>query len=213
MEIHHWPLYRLRVTTPRLELSLPDLELLDRLASVAAGPVHDPARMPFSIPWTDTPPAERARSTFQHVLRGIAEWTPHDWSLALVVRRDGEVVGRQDISATDFAVTREAGTGSWLAMAHQGRGLGTEMRAAVAHLAFAGLGARALTSAAAIDNAPSLAVSRRLGYRPDGLSVTAVRGRPRTFQRFRLDRAAWEEHRTVPVEIAGLEECLPLFGI
>lgn len=212
MEPHHWPLYGLRLTTPRLELTLPDLDLLDRLASVAAGPLHDPSTMPFTVPWTDAAPAERGRATFQHVLRTIAEWTPRRWTLSLVVRRAGQVVGRQDISATDFEVTRETGTGSWLGMPHQGEGLGTEMRAAVAHLAFAGLGAHTMTSAAAIDNKPSLGVSRRLGYRPDGLQVTSVRGRPRTFQRLRLDRAAWAEHRTIPVEISGLERCLPLFG-
>jgi hypothetical protein len=31
-------------------------------------------------------------------------------------------------------------------------------------------------------------------------------------QRLRLDRAAWEAHRKVPVDIEGLEPCLPLLG-
>ncbi|MFD8162962.1 GNAT family N-acetyltransferase [Streptomyces malaysiensis] len=212
MDSHYWPLYRLRLRTPRLELRLPDIPRLDELAAAAADGVHDPAEMPFSNPWTDAPPEERGRSSFQHVLRTIAEWRPEQWTLSLAVLHEGTVIGRQDLLATDFAVTREAETGSWLGAAHQGKGLGTEMRAAVAHLAFEGLGARSVTSGAMVENGRSLGVSRRLGYRPDGLSVVAVRGEARTLQRLRLDRAAWEEHRTTPVEIAGLEPCRPLFG-
>ncbi|WP_326765720.1 hypothetical protein OG978_15020 [Streptomyces sp. NBC_01591] len=36
MKPQHWPLYGLRLRTPRLEPRLPDLELLDGLAPVAA---------------------------------------------------------------------------------------------------------------------------------------------------------------------------------
>ncbi|MFF7654669.1 GNAT family N-acetyltransferase [Streptomyces sp. NPDC007983] len=212
MDPHHWPLYGLRIHTPRLELRLPDLPRTDELAAVAAGGVHDPAEMPFSVPWTDAAPEERGRATFQHVLRTIAEWRPEDWTLSLAVLHEGTVIGRQDLLAADFAVTREAETGSWLGTAHQGRGFGTEMRAAVAHLAFAGLGARSLTSGAFVENGRSLGVSRRLGYRPDGLRTLAVRGEARTLQRLRLDRAAWEERRTVPVEVRGLEPCREMFG-
>ncbi|MFF7343210.1 GNAT family N-acetyltransferase [Streptomyces antimycoticus] len=212
MDPHYWPLYGLRLRTPRLELRLPDIPLLDELAAVAADGVHDPAEMPFSIPWTDAPPEERGRSSFQHLLGTIAEWRPEKWTLSLAVLYEGAAIGRQDLFATEFAVTREAETGSWLGATHQGKGLGTEMRAAVAHLAFEGLGALSLTSGAMVENGRSLGVSRRLGYRPDGLSMVAVRGEARTIQRLRLDRAAWEEHRTTPVEMAGLEPCRPLFG-
>ncbi|MFE2442487.1 GNAT family N-acetyltransferase [Streptomyces melanosporofaciens] len=212
MDPHYWPLYGLRLRTPRLELRLPDLHLLDELAAVAADGVHDPAEMPFGIPWTDAPPEERGRSSFQHLLGTIAEWRPEKWTLSFAVLHEGVVIGRQDLSATEFAVTREAETGSWLGVAHQGKGLGTEMRAAVTHLAFEGLGALSLTSGAMVENGRSLGVSRRLGYRPDGLSVLAVKGEARTLQRLRLDRAAWEEHRTTSVEMTGLEPCRALFG-
>jgi RimJ/RimL family protein N-acetyltransferase len=213
MKPRFWPLYGLRVTTPRLELRLPGLDELDDLAGVAAGGVHEEAGMPFVVPWTDAAPDERGRATFQHVLGTIAEWRPEKWTLSLVVSHDGEVVGRQDLFATDFAVTREAETGSWLGLAHQGRGIGTEMRAAALHLAFEGLGARCATSAAMTDNNRSLGVSRRLGYVPDGLTVASVRGQARTLRRLRLDRPTWQSHRTVPVDIHGLGPCLPLFGV
>lgn len=62
MQPHHWPLYGLRLRTPRLELRLPELELLDDLASVAVDGVHPPADMPFTAPWTDASPAERGKA-------------------------------------------------------------------------------------------------------------------------------------------------------
>lgn len=212
MEPAIWPLYDLRITTPRLELRLPNLDELSELARVAAAGVHDEGWMPFAVAWTDVSPEERGRATFQHLLGTVAGWTPRKWSLGLAVSCEGRVVGRQDLGATDFAVTGEAHTGSWLGRAYQGRGIGTEMRAAVLHLAFEGLGAQYLTSGAMTDNARSLRVSSRLGYRPDGSEVLSVRGEARPHQRLRLDRAGWEAHRTVPVELHGLEPSLALFG-
>ncbi|MFC9618441.1 GNAT family N-acetyltransferase [Streptomyces sp. NPDC056930] len=212
MNPQHWPLYGLRLRTPRLELRLPELELLDDLASVAADGVHVPADMPFTVPWTDASPAERGKAVFQHVLATVANWSVRDWALSLAVLHEGKVVGRQDVMAKDFAVTGEVGTGSWLGLAHQGQGIGTEMRAAALHLAFAGLGARTAVSAAMTDNPRSLGVSRRLGYLPDGLEVAAVRGAPVTLQRLRLDRARWEAYRAVEVTVEGLDDCRKEFG-
>ncbi|MET9659199.1 GNAT family protein [Streptomyces sp. NPDC006510] len=212
MKPQHWPLYGLRLRTPRLELRLPDLELLDDLASVAADGVHAPGEMPFTVPWTDASPGECGRAVFQHVLGTIADWSVRDWALSLVVLCEGTVVGRQDVMAKEFAVTGEVSTGSWLGLAHQGRGIGTEMRAAALHLAFAGLGARTAVSAAMTDNPRSLGVSRRLGYLPDGLEVATVRGVPVTLQRLRMDRARWAEYRTVEVTVEGLGGCREEFG-
>lgn len=207
-----WPLYGLRLTTPRLELRLPGPEALEELAAVAAGGVHEPDAMPFSVPWTDEAPEQRGRGTYQHVLGTIAEWRREKWTLSLAVLHEGKVVGRQDLTAADFPVTKEAGTGSWLGLAHQGRGIGTEMRAAALHLAFEGLGARSVRSAAMTDNPRSLRVSRKLGYRLDGMAIASVRAKARTVQRLRLDRAAWEAQRRTPVSLHGLEPCRALFG-
>ncbi|MET7309541.1 GNAT family N-acetyltransferase [Streptomyces sp. NPDC005134] len=212
MDRRHWPLYGLRIRTPRLELRLPDLELLDDLSTVAADGVHAPDTMPFTVPWTDGPPAERGRAVYQHVLGTVANWSVRNWVLSLAVLHESKVVGRQDLGAADFAVTGEVSTGSWLGLAHQGQGIGTEMRAAVLHLAFAGLGARTATSSAMTDNPRSLGVSRRLGYLPDGLEVAALRGAPVTLQRLRIDRDRWAEHRTVDVRIEGLDACRKDFG-
>ena len=104
-------------------------------------------------------------------------------------------------------------TGSWLGLGHQRQGIGTEMRAAVLHLAFAGLGAKYAVSSANSDNAASLGVSRKLGYALDGITRQVSRGHPLTNVRFRLDRQTWAERAVVPVGIAGLDPCLPMFGL
>lgn len=208
----HWPLSGLRLTTPRLELRLPDLDQLAALGSLAADGVHDPAVQPFTVPWTDAEPAQRGRNVLQYHWRCWGEWQPEQWVLNLVVLHDGIVVGTQGISARDFAVCREVSTGSWLGRAHQGRGLGTEMRAAVLHLAFAGLGAQHAVSGALDHNTASLTVSRKLGYRDDGVERHSVRGTAALVHRLRLTAEQWQERQQVPVGVEGLAACLPWFG-
>ena len=61
-----WPMAGLRLRTPALELRWPSLGDLDALADLAAVGVHDPDVQPFTVPWTDVPPDERARSTMQY---------------------------------------------------------------------------------------------------------------------------------------------------
>ncbi|MDT0270882.1 GNAT family protein [Streptomyces sp. DSM 44915] len=212
MLIDHWPLAGLRLRTPRLELRLPDDEELAGLADLAAAGVHPPAEMPFSVPWTDRPPPAQQLATIQHHWLARANLTPERWSLDLAAFVAGRPVGTQSLAATDFAVLRETATGSWLGRAHQGHGLGTEMRAAVLELAFAGLGAEQSVSGAMLDNTASLRVSTRLGYQDDGLTRLVVRGRPVTQRRLRLTRERWLAHRSVPVEISGLAPCRPLLG-
>lgn len=208
-----WPLAGLRLRTPLLELRWPSQADLDALAGLAADGVHDPAVQPFGVAWTDVGPAERARSVLQYHWGRWAAWTPADWRLELAVVRDGTVVGTQGVSGADFAIRREVATGSWLGRAFQGQGIGTQMRAAVLALAFEGLDARYACSDAFEDNAASLGVSRKLGYADDGIQTFSIRGRAAVSRRLRLDRAAWRAARSVPVEVTGLEPCLPDFGL
>ncbi|MDX3103816.1 GNAT family N-acetyltransferase [Nonomuraea angiospora] len=213
MLVDHFPPAGLRLTTPRLELRLPSPEELAELADLAAGGVHDPDASPFLVRWTDAPPAEAARSVIHYHWRQLGAWTAREWSLDLTVFRDGVVAGQQSLAARDLGITRQVRTTSWLGRRHQGQGAGTEMRAAVLHLAFAGLGAEEALSGALEHNVASLAVSRKLGYEPDGRRWHALDGRMVVEHRFRLSREAWERHRTVPVQIDGLEPCLPLMGL
>ncbi|GAA2239369.1 MULTISPECIES: GNAT family N-acetyltransferase [Kitasatospora] len=209
----HWPLAGLRLTTPRLELRLPSPGELAALASLAAEGVHDPAVQPFTVAWTDVAPEQRAQSVLQYHWRCWGEWRPEDWELNLVVLQDGVVVGTQGISARDFVIRREVHSGSWLGRRYHHRGLGTEMRAAVLHLAFAGLDAQHAVSGAFADNTASLGVSGKLGYRDDGIEHHVVRAQAAVLRRLRLTSEQWREHQLVPVKIEGLQECLPWFGL
>jgi RimJ/RimL family protein N-acetyltransferase len=210
----HWPFFDLRITTPRVELRYPDDDIVFALVDVAAGGVHDPATMPFMIPWTDLPPDERAVSSLQFLWRSRANLAPADWSLPFAVFADGELCGVQDVLATDFARRRTVKTGSWLARRAQGRGIGTEMRRAVLHLAFAGLGAEVAETGAWHDNEASLGVTRKLGYVPNGESTEVRRDTPDRQLHYRMPRAHWEaEVRRDDIELHGVEPCLPLLGL
>jgi RimJ/RimL family protein N-acetyltransferase len=209
--MRHWPLLDLRLTTPRLELRLPSLADLDELADRALEGVHEPGFMPFLQPWTEAPADQLSRNTIKYHLGMLAAWRPEEWRVNFIVVHDGRVIGSQGIGATDFVTSREISSGSWLGRAWQGKGLGTEMRAAVLNLAFDGLGAETATSSAFVNNPASLAVSRKLGYQPDGITTRVVQGRRRIDQRLRVNRHDFV--CPVPVEIHGLDACLSDFAL
>ena len=197
--------------TPRLEIRLPrEDEFADLLALIVGG-IHDPATMPFTTPFTDRPSPQRERESAQWWWRQRAEWSADKWNLTGAVFVDGRVVGVQDINAEHFASVRSVATGSWLGLAHQGQGLGREMRQAILHLAFAGLGAEEALSGAFFDNAPSLATSRSVGYQTNGEVLAARRDGSARLVNLRIDRPTWEGRRRDDIEIIGLDGCLDMF--
>jgi RimJ/RimL family protein N-acetyltransferase len=204
----HRELWSIHLRTPRLELRLPtDEDLLD-LYRVAEAGIHPPEEMPFGVAWTDD--LNEADFVAFH-RRAWNEWTPEAWQLNLVTFLDGRAIGTQGVTAKDFPVSREVTTGSWLGAPFQGRGYGTEQRAAVLELAFRGLGAKAATSGALAHNAASQRVSAKLGYRTTGISELSPRGEPVPHYDYRIERHEWRS--PVAVEIDGLDAALPLFGI
>ena len=212
-DTHPWPLYGLRITTPRLELRMPDDEDAVELFEAARAGIHAAGEMPFGVPWTDwltSPRALERYLSFQWSARGAI--TPEKWSVQFAVIADGRIVGSQELAAEDFAGSRSVCSGSWLTASAQGKGIGVEMRAAVLHLAFAGLGALEAQTSAWIDNTASQRVSLRLGYVHEGQSLLARRGEPTPHLRFRLTREAWQANHFDGIEIHGLEPCLPLLG-
>ena len=206
-----WPLFDLVVRTPRLDLRLPREDEFAALIDLADQGIHDPETMPFFVPWTDLEPRQRARETAQWLWGHRANWSPENWTLTAAAFVDGRPVGMQDVVAQHFRAVRSVETGSWLGRAHQGQGLGREMRQAILHLAFAGLGAEEALSGAFEDNAASLAVSRAVGYEENGEARGHRRdGSGRTI-RFRMGRVQWERKRRDDIEIIGLDRCLDLF--
>lgn len=187
-----------------VELRAGDLDGVVGLARLAADGIVPAGRpTPFAGDWADCAPDERARRVLRWQLAGWGSWTAGSWRLDFVVRRGGVVVGTQSLEADGFAVRREVATGSWLGLAHQGRGTGRLMRSAVLQLAFGHLGALAAVSTAFVDNAASQGVSRRLGYREDGLETREREGHRALLQRFRLDAGDWADHHLPGVLVEG----------
>jgi RimJ/RimL family protein N-acetyltransferase/predicted GNAT family acetyltransferase len=201
------PLTRIRLRTPHLELRLPTIAELRRLYEVAAAGVHDPAFMPFELAWTDD--LNEPDFLAYHADK-LASFADESWELSLVAFLDGEPVGVQALTATRFAEHRIVSTGSWLGQPFQGRGLGTEMRAAALTLAFDGLGTVTARSGAIQGNAASLGVSRKLGYDAVGVQMVSPRGVPVPHDNLELARDRFRS--PVPVDVSGLEGLLPLFG-
>jgi RimJ/RimL family protein N-acetyltransferase len=143
-------------------------DLLPDLLEIARVGIHAPDRMPFAVPWTDTPPEDFARQFLSHHWGTRAGFTRARWSVNFAVHHEGKLVGSQAISTQSYLVTRTGETGSWLGMSFQGKGVGTLMRQVVCALMFDHLDAAEITSGAYLDNPASLAVSRKVGYRPNG---------------------------------------------
>jgi len=203
----YWPLFDLSVRTPRVELRYPDDELALRAVELSRKGIHDPATMPFGFPWTDAKSPEFERNSLKHYWRNRVDHEPNKWRFTFVVLFDGDVVGVQGMDADNFAKLRQAETGSWLGRAYQGQGIGKEMRAAILHLLFAGLGAQRAISGAWHDNASSLGVSRALGYSENGSEYRMRRDEPDRLIHLVLTREDWEPTRRDDIEIVGLDGC------
>jgi RimJ/RimL family protein N-acetyltransferase len=126
MAEQYWPLFGLRVRTPRLELRYPTDDDLFAVVALAAEGIHDPDTMPFYVPWTRAESPELERGMLQYFWSQRGALSPTRWSLPLVVFEGRQPVGIQDVMAEQFPVTRAVETGSWLVRRAQGRGLGKE---------------------------------------------------------------------------------------
>ncbi|MBD8000248.1 GNAT family N-acetyltransferase [Oerskovia gallyi] len=187
-----WPPSGLRVVSGDLELRHLDEDLLYRLAVVGGEGIHDEGFMPFMFPWSRGSAVEVGRSILAYQWGAASRIAPASWAIELAVVRDGEVLGVQALTASDFVVTRTAESGSWLGRRHQGAGVGTLARLMILELLFAGFDARTATTSAWEDNGPSNGVTRKLGYRPNGTAALAREGKAAADVRYRLDREDWD---------------------
>jgi RimJ/RimL family protein N-acetyltransferase len=212
MSGHPWPLFDLRIRTPRLELRLPTDDDLLELARAARAGIVERDQTVFMVPWHHLPSPAFERQYLLHCWAVRGRWSPQRWQLGLGVVVDGRSVGMQDVMATDFAIKRAVSSASWLTKEFHGRGIGTEMRAAVLAFAFDGLGATVAESGYFEGNEPSARVSEKLGYVPNGQEVFAVEGMRVVERKVRVTPETWNRD-LVPVTIEGLEPCLKLLGV
>ncbi|MEM7091408.1 MAG: GNAT family protein [Actinomycetota bacterium] len=206
-----WPLYDLVIRTPKVEIRIPtDDEWMALLLQVDERLYESTGVYPFTSDWVSQP----CHEGMQFYWRTKAEWTAASWTALLTIFLDGEPVGVQAIDATNFAVLRTVSTGSWLVPRAQGRGIGTEMRAAVLHFAFAGLGALEAHSEAHVANEASLAITRVLGYEFTHMENATFAGERVQQWHTMLRREVWERHplhQRDDITIEGLDELTDWF--
>lgn len=207
-----WPASAVSVRSGDIELRWIDDDLLVQLAELAGRGIHDPGTMPFERPWSRGTTDDVARSVLAYQWGIRNRVSPDAFAVEFAVLHHGIPAGVQGLTANEWPVLRHVTTGSWLGRAHQGRGIGTRMRMLALHLAFEGLGAREATSGAFVDNGPSNAVSRRVGYEPDGAFHVAREGVAVLHNRYVMTRDRWEELRGdhgavlgAPIEMRGVE--------
>ena len=181
------PLLGLRMTAGPVELRGVTDDLVGPLAELAIRGVHDPDYMPFFVPWSTAPAAEMPRNMAQFHWGQRAGFSVQKWAMDLAVFYDGELVGSQGFGTRDYLITRVGETGSWLGREFHGRGIGTAMRKVICAFIFDHLGADYITSSAYSDNPASLGVSRKCGYRENGVSILNRMGKPATLQRLLLE--------------------------
>ena len=213
MGSEHWPLSGLEVRTPRITLRYLDDELADQVIAVALRGVHDPATMPFGIPWTDLPSPEMEQEALRFYWSSRAGTRPDTWRLLHAVIVDGTVVGSIDLTAVDFPALRQFETGSWLGREYQGQGIGKEMRHAALTLGFDGLDAEVATTGLWHDNAASLGVTTSLGYEPTGRRRALRRGQPDEMLGFAMDREHWATLRRDDITLHGVDAARAFLGL
>lgn len=208
-----YPLLDVRVSTPRLELRGATDELLGELAEVVRAGKTDAEPPPYDDPISlyEPDPDQRVAKWLRAIWRGRGKVEPDAWRLYFVVVVDGRPVGMQDLIGINFSTLGTVTSFSWLSADERGRGLGREMRAAILHLAFEGLGAKEAGSDAFVDNHGSNAISQALGYEPNGTDWATRLGEPALLNRWRLTRDNWQ--RRADIQLHNVEACqtyLPL---
>ncbi|MDQ4490018.1 GNAT family protein [Sinomonas sp. ASV486] len=209
-----WPLFGLHLRTPRLVLRPLRDEDIPHYVDAAASGIYERVNghIPFPTAWAESP--ELGPTAARWIWENRIKSRPESWTVMFGVWSSaGEFLGSQDVAAKNFVALRTVTTGSWLRRSDQGRGLGKEMRAAVLLWCFDFLGAEVAMTSTFEWNAPSIGVSRSLGYEPNGearletsLGVVEREVRFRLAQE-RFQRPPWE------LRVEGHEAAAAALGI
>lgn len=163
-----WPLFGLSLHTPDLELRIIRDEDLPGLVAAAADGIHEEDFVPFASNWALKPPQELRENSARNDWGKRAALSAKRWNLAFAIHYRKKIIGQQNLRGEYPVRARSVGSGSWLSGEYQGRGLGTQARIAVVLFGLDYLGLTELTSGAWGPNHASHAVSRKVGYRPNG---------------------------------------------
>lgn len=207
-----WPAFGLLVETGPLTLAAMRDEDLPVLAEAAASGIHSDDLRPFPNAWASGDAVKLGRDLGGRYWKYRATLGADEWALPLVARWNGRVVGVQGAEAARYPVLRTPDTFSWLVRDEQGRGIGTLMRQAICALFFDELDAHQITSGAYADNPASAAVSRKVGYAPNGTKLELRDNTAAVHHKFILDRAGFIRPNA-PIKITGASGLRTLLGV
>lgn len=207
-----FPPFGLRIEAGPLVLRPVTDEVLPGLVELALAGIHEAGTMPFTTPWTEAP-AEEIPANFVRYHWGLrSRFTPAAWTLEFAVEHEGTLVGVQGFTTSDYPTTRTGETGSFLGRTFHGAGIGTAMRQAICAFLFDHLDTEEITSAAFADNPASNAVSRKVGYLPNGtMRETRREGECAISQKWVLTRETFQ--RGEPISVSGVGEFRTFIGV
>jgi hypothetical protein len=211
----NYPLLDVRVSTPVLELRSATDDLLDQLADVVrAGKTHaDPPPYDDPMSFYETDPDLRVAKWLRAIWRRRGTVEPDAWRLYFVVMVDGRPVGEQTMTGVNFSTL---GNGHDLLLAvHRSarpwprpRDAGSDPAPGVRRPRDKGSKQRRF-----VDNHSSDAISRGLGYEPNGSEWATRQGEPALLNRWRLTRDNWQQRRRTDIHLHSLNACHTLLPL
>jgi len=127
----------------------------------------------FLTPWEPVwPEDDLTRMAFRRRLRRQAEEVSRDESYAFLIfdATSDELLGGLTLGGIRRGVAQAATLGYWMGAPHAGKGRMTRAVAAVARFGFSTLRLHRIEAACIPDNAPSIALLTRNGFRREGLA-------------------------------------------
>lgn len=149
-------------------------------------------------PWEATSPGERpAASTFGDYLRALSAQARAGTTLPFAVELDGALVGQLTVSQIVYGSLCSASIGYWVSREVAGRGVIPTSVAMAGDYCLAVLGLHRIEINIRPENAPSLRVVAKLGFRDEGVR-----------ERYLHIQGRWRDHRTFALTTEDVPEGL-----
>jgi len=137
-------------------------------------------------PWEATTPGERpGATTFGEYVRALTSQARAGTALPFVIELDGALAGQLTVSAIQPGSLCSASIGYWVAREHAGRGVVPTAVAMATDYCFQIVGLHRIEINIRPENAASLRVVEKLGFRDEGIR-----------ERYLHIQGAWRDHRS-----------------
>jgi len=149
-------------------------------------------------PWEATAPGERpAAATFGDYLRALSAQARAGTTLPFAVELDGALVGQLTVSQIVYGSLCSASIGYWVSQDVAGRGVIPTAVAMAGDYCLVVLGLHRIEINIRPENAPSLRVVAKLGFRDEGVR-----------ERYLHIQGSWRDHRTFALTSEDVPEGL-----